>query len=109
MSIQSTRTITREAAISRILEVNTLVDAQDYKGLEGITFEADHNICNFVVTRNFVNKEGVCADLSKLTDSMVEEMIDLPFYRFSMFENYQIREAQHGSQPPSFWTAGLTG
>lgn len=84
MSIQSTRTITRETAIFRINEIKSLVAEQDYKGIEATTFEPDYNICDFV------NRGAELCNLSKWTDRMPEDQIDAPFYRFSMFDNYRI-------------------
>lgn len=86
MSIQTTQTITQEIAVSRINRIKSLVIEQDYKGIENTTFESDYSISKFV------GKGVVLTDLSKCTNSMLEEQMDQPFYRFSMFDNYQIGE-----------------
>lgn len=85
MSIKSTRTITRETAISRINEILSLVNDQDYQEIESVTSESDYNIFDFV-------NKGYYFNVSKWTNQMLEDQMDLPFYRFSMFENYIIGE-----------------
>ena len=85
MSIKSTMTITREAAISRINEVRRLITNKDYKGLEEITFEQDHCIVTFI------NNAASISPIDKWTDKMLDDKMDEPFYRQSMFDNYHIR------------------
>lgn len=85
MSIQSTQTITRQTAISRIYQINALLLAQDYLGIEDVTSEHNHDIQSFVD-----GKAIILVNLERWTDKMLEDQMDKPFYRFSMFENYSI-------------------
>lgn len=86
MSIQSTRTIMRKTAIDRINEIKSLIAAQDYKGIESTTCEPGRSIYDFV------QQGAELCDLIKWTDTMLEEQMDAPFYRFSLFDNYRIDE-----------------
>lgn len=86
MSIQSTQNITRERAIERIREVSECCNNHNYTHLSGISFETDADIINFI-------NNGPWYDLThidKFTDHMIEDILDDPFYRFSLFENYTI-------------------
>lgn len=94
MSIKSTQTITRERAIERIKEIYALGLNGYYKFLEERTFEQEHDVENFV--NSFLNDGTECSqiidvfNLDKWTNSMLEDKMDEPFYRFSMFDNYTI-------------------
>ncbi len=83
LGIQSTVHISRSDAIRRITEIQNLALQKDYLGIEDITYEPDNDIKKFVM--NFES-----ADVTKWTNSMLEELMDTPFFRFSMFDNYSI-------------------
>ena len=88
MSIQSTRTITRESAIERIGRVALLVEGGYYRILEEITSEPDYNLTGCL-------HEGVDFERTNLrnwTNTMLEEVMDKPFYRYSLFENYNVED-----------------
>lgn len=72
-------------AIARLMEIDTLVLANDYKSVETFSHETGHSLVSFVTGINFLT------DYSKWTDKMLEERLDKPFYRQSLFDNYQIR------------------
>lgn len=91
MSIQSTQTITREDAISRIKEVSTLFRQRKFftlsKQTEDITpeffyFENQKSIDTFYTMFDVSTVE--------YSNKFLEETMDLPFYRYSMFDNYHI-------------------
>ena len=84
MGIKSTMDITRENAITRINKINEIVADKDYRRLEGTTSEHDHDL------RDFVDNGTHPTDISKWTNSMLEDLMDEPFYRYSMFDNYSI-------------------
>lgn len=86
MGIQSTQEITRERAINRIMDVTLMVIAKDYRGLEATTTETDHSLSVFIDEENVLR-----GSLTNWTDKMLEDQLDKPFYRFSMFDNYHIR------------------
>lgn len=88
MGILFTRDISRKDAINRILFINDCCLEKDYIGLEKATFETDENLKNFVDTY----KELDLSNIDKWTNYMLEEMLDLPFFRKSTFDNYVIRE-----------------
>jgi len=82
MSVKSTRYITREVAIARIEEIARLVNDKNYRGIEEVTCE-DYSVQDFV-ERAFTEYP----DLTRLTDGMLEGIMDMPFFRFSMFDRY---------------------
>lgn len=87
MSIQSTVTISRQVAIDRITEITELVRQKNYRGVEQKTNEPDYDLENFVNT-------GIDSEIScqHWTNRMLEDMMDQPFYRFSMFDNYFVED-----------------
>lgn len=88
MSIQSTEDITREFAIERICKVVILITDRNYLELENISFEPDEDI------RAFVDNEPVIDlfNIHNWTNSMLVDLMDRPFYRKSMFDNYMTVE-----------------
>lgn len=93
MGVRSTKNITFDAAISRITHVAGIILSKNYRELEEVGFEE-------IVPADIINDEDEQAlakriqnaDLTTWTDQMVEEVIDRPFYRASMFDNYLIKE-----------------
>lgn len=90
MGIKSTSYVTRESAISRILEVDGLLCQKHYRALEATTSEHNYDLEAFVDSTEPLNVTHGC--LSRWTDTMLEDKLDEPFYRWSMFDNYYIRE-----------------
>ena len=89
MGIKSTVRILRNDAIERIKNVDYLILKKRYRDLEECTSEHDYDIRNYVDSYN-VNYSDV--DLTQWTDTMLEDKMDEPFYRYSMFNNYLIGE-----------------
>ena len=87
MSIKSTQNITRAEAINRIRQIVILVYECNYKAIADVSYEPDHNVWNFV--NNFTHRDY--ASLDKWSDRMLEEVMDEPFFRYSMFDNYLIK------------------
>lgn len=81
MGIKSTMEISRKDTISRITEIQRLVANHNFYEVESITYEPEHDI------REFFNSM-VLFDVSKWTNTMLEDLLDTPFFRFSMFDNY---------------------
>lgn len=92
MGIQSTNWIPREEMINRILKIDRLLQDKDYRGIEEASYEHDYSVQEFVDNHKpqCFNKE----QLGRFTDSMLEEIIDKPFFRYSMFENYLVTHDQ---------------
>ena len=86
MSIRSTKFISRDVATERILLVSEKVVNMDYKGLEEISYDPEYSIESFI--DSFVSYSDVA--IEKFTNSMLEDILDRPFFRFSMFDNYII-------------------
>lgn len=85
MSIQSTVRIDRDIAINRIKEIDKHAKEYDYKRIEQMTSERDdENLTSFVNEYSGPNLENI----EKWTSKMIEDVIDLPFFRWSMFDNY---------------------
>lgn len=87
MGIRTTREISRKTAINRVSFIVKIVEGKDFRAIERHSHEADHDISLFV--HNFV-RPGFFEVIEKWTNEMLEEVIDQPFYRFSMFDNYTV-------------------
>lgn len=88
MGIQSTQYINRESAIARIKLIVSLIEQHAYRDIESESYETDHSLRAFV-------DAGVDIDITYIdqwSDGMLEEILDRPFYRKSLFDNYSIRE-----------------
>lgn len=89
MGIQSTQDISKCDAINRIHKIDELVLNRKYKDLEDTTGEYDINLESFIDSECALIGER---NLSSWTDTMLENKMDEPFYRYSMFDNYVITE-----------------
>lgn len=86
MSIKTTQDISREDAIGRITKLVHLVGVRNYRGVSETSFEPDEDVRLFVDNldlRCFISLEG-------WADTMLEETMDKPFFRYSMFDNYLV-------------------
>jgi hypothetical protein len=98
MGIQSTRYITREAAIERIFVILLMATNNKFREIESVTNEND-------------NQDGWCwpiweieeklwsvyphlkdVPLEDWLDTMLSDVMDKPYFRHSIFENYIINE-----------------
>jgi len=93
MSIQTTEYITREDAIARIAKVIRLIDKKDFLGVKECSYESGENLREFVEDFPYLFDP---AELTGWTNEMLEEYMDMPFIRCSMFANYLIKEASNG-------------
>jgi hypothetical protein len=84
MGIRSTREVTREEAIYRIQRIDKLALNLEYMLIEEITNE-DRGLGDFVMEYRSDH-----VNINKYTDTMLEDIMDLPFYRYSMFDNYLV-------------------
>lgn len=93
MGIRSTQDISRTVATKRIHEVATIISSKHYKNLESAGFE-DCPPSSVIDDPEelALAKRILEADLDSWTNKMIEDVLDRPFYRSSMFENYLIRE-----------------
>jgi len=88
MSIQSTFHISREFAINRITKINDFIKDKNYIEIERNSFEIEYDIFEFInkyQTKDFSN-------LEKWTNRMLEDIMNTPFFRQSIFENYYIND-----------------
>ena len=83
MGIQSTRDISRSAAIRRIELIYRLIVDKEYRLLEEETSEETH-----IIGHNIPNPELDIHSLDKWTNRMLEDVMDRPLFRFSYFDNY---------------------
>lgn len=96
MGIKSTRYISRCTAVSRIIEIDKIIADKNYRELESLTSEHDIDLASFVNNTTPLNtNEG---ELSKWTDTMLGDKMDEPFYRFSMFDNYLIKDDEEDEE-----------
>lgn len=88
MGIQSTAHITRQQAIDRISKIVDAVAHRDYFKVSEVTFETEYDV------ESFVNEEvkSIPFSAERWTNKMLEDQMDKPFYRFSMFDNYIVKE-----------------
>lgn len=89
MGIISTQYITREEAIDRLHTVDRLRENENYQTLAGSTNESSYSLRSFVLSWQ-ASKMLTYDKLNKWTNDMLEDKMDEPFYRQSMFENYVI-------------------
>lgn len=88
MSIKSTKYISRDFAVDRIKHIYNLIKDYNYIELESTTTESEYSIAEFV------NNSQSLLDISnieKYTNSMLEGLMDMQFFRESMFDNYIIK------------------
>jgi hypothetical protein len=88
MSIQTTYTVRRDWAIRRIREIAWLVREKDYKAVDDRTFEQDEDLQAFMDTPLDFEPGAVC----RWTNEMLEDRLDQPFWRSSMFHNYAVTD-----------------
>lgn len=86
MGIQSTQYLTREEAIDRITEIANLIKTKNYRLLDQKTFETNFNLQEFVDNWEPID----LTNINNWTDRMLEDYIDKPFFRHSLFENYVV-------------------
>jgi hypothetical protein len=91
MSIKSTREISKDMAISRILKIDTLIIENNYREIESATFE-DSEISFLVDKTEPLNVDE--KTLNMWTDTMLGDRMDYPLYRFSMFDNYLVETVE---------------
>lgn len=95
MGIQSTKYISRAAAVERINKVCALIYAKDYRRLEEISFESEekHPIFKFV---NHGHLHPYLEDTYKIerwTNKMLETIMCLPYFRETQFDNYIVTDS----------------
>ena len=88
MSIKSTQEITLEAAIERIKYMAELIHDKNYREIKEASFESNHDVLDFVIENYSID----VSDIDKWTDKMLEDKMDEPFFRWSLFDNYWIVE-----------------
>jgi len=91
MGIRSTKDISRDVAITRILKMDTLIIDKDYRKIESEVSE-EGCVSYFVDNSDPLNADEY--KLKKWTDTMLGEQMDYPLYRFSMFENYLVSSSE---------------
>jgi len=88
MGIKSTKEITRKDAIKRIKEIIILIKKEYYFDIENNVFEPDNDIIEFMNNWVPIN----ISTINQWTNKMLANYMDKPFFRFSMFDNYLIKE-----------------
>jgi len=94
MSIQTTRFIDRQYAIERINIINSLVNNGDWVDIIDIINE-DEWFCNDLVNNmndsyDEFNNITHRVSITKLPNNILSNIMNLPGYRYSLFENYVI-------------------
>ena len=86
MGIKSTQNITRVHAISRIIEIATLIKEENYLAIEEASFETEVNLQKFI--NNWTSID--LSNIDNWTNKMLEDYMDNPFFRHSLFDNHLI-------------------
>ncbi len=86
MSIQSTVSVSREWAMYRIRFVSMLVALKDWSGIEQNSFEPDSEPADYFSEVGNISLEN----LDNWTNSMLEQVMDQPYFRQSVFDNYSV-------------------
>jgi len=95
MGIKSTSYIDRQSAIERISKMLELIKIKHYREIEENTFEDSSSSIENILNDKEVeisNTKILNMNLKYCTNQQLEDILDKPFYRFSMFENYFIKE-----------------
>jgi len=85
MSIKSTKEVTRDWAIQRIELIYDICNRQEYRELEAISYESDYSIQDFIYQNHFY-----ISGIDSWTNNMLEDKLDEPFFRESIFDNYAV-------------------
>lgn len=88
MGIKSTSYITRQAAIDRIVSMSALIKDKDYLGIESATSEEGYGMSFKEVVDNSILPD--ISNIENWTNRMLEDCMDWPLFRYSMFDNYLI-------------------
>ncbi len=92
MSVKTTIEIQRYKALNRIKVIRYLIEEKNYRKIEEITNESEENLEDFV---NYFYDEILCEgkddnNYDYFTNSMLEDLLNTPFFRLSEFENYTV-------------------
>lgn len=93
MGIKSTQYIDRESAIDRLKTITSLIYEKNYRELENRSSEHDYDIFEFV--QDFIKEEynyDKFLNIDLWTDKMIGDQMDMPYFRYSIFDNYLISE-----------------
>ena len=85
MSIQSTKYVTREFAIQRIVKMLGYIYARSYRKIEAETTE-NYRLSKYVDDFATIDVTAI----EEYTNTMLEDILDKPFIRESMFDNYRV-------------------
>ena len=89
MGIQSTMNISKERVFERIIKIYQIIVNKEYRILEEESSE-EYLVEDYI--DEFVLNDIDIYNIHKFTNRQLENIIDRPFFRFSMFENYDIVE-----------------
>ena len=80
MGIQSTRTVSREWALNRVKLISTLAADCNFREIESRSYE------------DGLDSRAVrpADPFAYFTNDMLAKILDLPFYRETLFENYLV-------------------
>jgi hypothetical protein len=90
MSIKSTKNISREDALTRINVILKFIKGKNYRALEDAGFETDISPAEFM---DLYSEEISSIDNPyNYTNGMLEDIMDMPYFRWSLFDNYFVNE-----------------
>lgn len=86
---KSTQVISKLTCVSRILEVQRLIQhTNDVRILRQKLFEPHHNLESFI--KNYINISEI--EILDASNTELEKIISSPFFRWSVFEDYKIKD-----------------
>ena len=94
MGIRSTRSITRQEAIDRITAILHYVECDDWHNIERTSEEGAMPSTNIWELADNLSEWipylHTVPNIKKWTNTMLETVMDCPYIRFSLLDNYQI-------------------
>lgn len=95
MSIFTTETVSREWAVNRITTVLSLVEQRNFYELAKITFEPNYTTKDlFLAFTQWVRDYPLnLKELNLLTNFMLAEIIDWPWFRETYTTNYFVKDS----------------
>ena len=102
MGIKSTVYWVRSDAISRIQEIYNLISTKNFRELEKRTSEPEYNMLEYVKDyhkNEIANGEVDIDNIENYTNKMLGDIMDEPYYRMNIFENYLISDDEEYECP----------
>ena len=93
MSIKTTSYITRQEGLERVIEIVGHMKDNNHRAIEKISYESVESLKEVIadLKPNFDYYLEMCKD-NKMSDKELGNLMDMPFIRHSIFDNYLVRD-----------------